>query len=54
MMINKNVENTLVEILQELRLIREHLVPPAPMTDAELAQNLTKVLGTGPEGVFNK
>jgi hypothetical protein len=53
-MINKNAENTLLEILAELRLIRQHLVPPEPLSPVELEQSLTRALGTGPDDAFNK
>ena len=51
---SKQIETLLQSILEELRMIREHIVPPAPLNEVELEQALTRVLGVGPDEVFNK
>ena len=51
---SKSADATLLLILEELKLIRQALVKPALPTNEELKRNLSIVLGTGPDEVFNK
>ena len=51
---SKTSECLLQSILDELRLIRAHIVPPPLPTPDELARDITVALGTGPDEVFNK
>jgi hypothetical protein len=53
-MSNREIENTLLTILEELRMIRQHLVPPPLPTKDELERDITVALGVGPDEVFNK
>ena len=48
------MENTLLEILEELRAIRIQIVPQPLPNSAELERDITVALGTGPEGTFNR
>ena len=51
---SKQLENLLQTLIEEVRFIRQHVVPPDPPTPEELTQDLTRVLGTGPDDAFNK
>jgi hypothetical protein len=51
---SKTSECLLQSILDELRILRQHLVPPPLPTPDELEQTLTRVLGVGPDDAFNK
>jgi len=53
-MSNREMENTLLMILDELRTIRQFIVPAPKMNDVELEQNLTRAMGVGPDDAFNK
>jgi hypothetical protein len=53
-MSNREIENTLLTILDELRMIRQHFVPPPLPTPDELERDITVALGTGPDEFGNK
>jgi hypothetical protein len=52
--VSKNADNTLLQILEELKLIRQAVVKPQPPTPEELEQDLARVLGVGPEDIGNR
>jgi hypothetical protein len=47
-------ESLLRSILAELQAIHQALVKPDPPTPVELEQDLTRALGVGPDGAWNK
>jgi hypothetical protein len=51
---SKKIEHLLECILDELHMIRTHLIPPPPMTPDELELQLTKTFGVGPDDIGNK
>jgi hypothetical protein len=49
---SNRTEDLLQTLIEEVRMIRQEIVKPVPQPITE--ENLTRVLGVGPENVWNK
>jgi hypothetical protein len=53
-MSNHNIESLLQQLIEEVRMLRQHFVKPPPPTPEQLERDLTVALGVGRDEVFNK